>query len=127
MNKIIINKKFEIALYVLVSISLLSVSQSLIEGNIFSVIGVVLDVVVLFFLYTKNTKLSVGIKLWCMLIALGPFFKSIAGILKIIGSRNVDYLILIQNIIVITLAILVYKLSNKYISAPVAVSVPTVK
>lgn len=93
-------------------------TYSIITGNIMAVIPVIIQLVVLFLIFDKNKYAKKGIKIWSIIVILGPLLSIIGRFIKIMVDENVtlDINKLMRNLSILTLGILVMYFTNKTVS-----------
>jgi len=83
-------------------------SYAILNGNLFGIIPVVIQLIIIYLLYDKNKHAKIGIKIWSIVLIIGPSLSIVGKLLKTVAGTDLDLKKMIENIIMLTVGILIY-------------------
>jgi len=114
MNKIIF--KNQTFYYLLISYLIILIcwnSYAVVNGSLFGLIPIVIQLIIIYLLYDKNKHAKIGIKIWSIVLIIGPSLSIVGKLLKTVAGTDLDLKKLIENLILLTVGILIYYFNDK--------------
>jgi len=114
MNKIIF--KNQTFYYLLISYLIILIcwnSYAVVNGSLFGLIPIVIQLIIIYLLYDKNKHVKIGIKIWSIVLIIGPSLSIVGKLLKTVAGTDLDLKKLIENLILLTVGILIYYFNDK--------------
>ena len=102
------NKTFFYLLISYLILLLLWNSYAVLTGNLFGIIPIFIQLIIIYLLYDKNKNAKIGIKIWSIFLIIGPSLSIIGKLLKVLAGEDLEIYKLIEKIIMITIAILIF-------------------
>jgi len=118
--------KNQLFFYILVSYLIIMIfwnSYTVISGNLIGIIPIVVQLIVLYLIIDKHKYAKIGIKIWSILLIAGPSLSILGGLLKMLADVDLVINKLIQNILILTIGILIFYFNEKTleVSKPVKI------
>tara|TARA_R110001606_G_scaffold397990_1_gene575960 strand:+ start:2410 stop:2793 length:384 start_codon:yes stop_codon:yes gene_type:complete len=114
MNKIIFkNQTFYYLLISYLIILLFWNSYAILNGNLFGIIPVVIQLIIIYLLYDKNKNAKIGIKIWSIVLIIAPSLSIAGKLLKSVAGTDLDLKKLVENILMLTIGILIFYYNDK--------------
>ena len=82
-------------------------------GNLYGLIPLTVQMILIYLIFDKNKFAKVGIKIWSILLIIGPGLSILGGLLKSIAGENMDFNETFTNLIMLTIGITVFYFNNK--------------
>ncbi len=116
MEKIILkNKIFEYFLIGFLIILLVRNLYALGTGNLIGIITCGIQGLLLFLILTKNKFGKIGIEVWAIILVLSNGISLLAKLIKALFGNEIPITVLFKKLIFLTIGILIYIFSKKYV------------
>lgn len=86
---------------------------SIASGNLFGIIPLTIQMVLLYLIYDKNKFAKFGIKIWSILLIVGPGLSILGGTLKVIAGENFNTQKTLTSLIMLAVGVLIFYFNNR--------------
>ena len=85
----------------------------IVSGNIIGVLPLLVQLTLLFLIFDKNKLAKLGIKIWSIILIIGPGLSISGGLIKVLVGENFDFKKTLSNLIILVTGILVFYFNKK--------------
>lgn len=108
--------KNQLFFYLLISYIIILIcwnSYTVILGNLIGILPIVVQLILLYLIFDKHKYAKVGIKIWSILLIVGPSLSIFGGLLKKFAGEDLVISKFIQNILILTIGLLIFYFNEK--------------
>ncbi len=100
-------------------INLIRNGYEVVSGNMFGVIPMIIQMVLLYLIFDKNKFAKIGIKIWSILLIVGPGLIISGGLIKVIAGENFNFKESLANLIMLAVGMLIFYFNNQTVEVQI--------